>query len=56
VDFFAVRGLAVLELFYTNGMRLAELAGLNVADVDLFERLVRIRHGKGDRERIAPIG
>jgi integrase/recombinase XerC len=49
------RDLAMLELFYSTGMRLAELAGLNEQDVDLVSEQVRIR-GKGRKERLAPLG
>jgi len=49
------RDLAMLELFYSTGMRLAELAGLNEQDVDLVSDQVRVR-GKGRKERIAPLG
>jgi integrase/recombinase XerC len=50
-----VRDLAMLELFYSTGMRLAELAGLNDPDVDLVSDQVRVR-GKGKKERIVPVG
>jgi integrase/recombinase XerC len=50
-----LRDLAILELFYTGGLRLAELHALDVADVDLVADQVRLR-GKGRRERIVPLG
>jgi integrase/recombinase XerC len=50
-----VRDWAMLELCYAAGLRVSELAGLDVADVDLRERLVRAR-GKGDKERVVPFG
>src|SRR5512134_2093211 len=50
-----VRDLAILELFYASGLRLSELAGLRVADLDLFTDLVKVR-GKGGKERIVPVG
>ena len=50
-----VRNLAILELFYSTGMRLAELRGLNRGDVDLVSQQVKVR-GKGRKERIIPIG
>ncbi|MEN6623193.1 MAG: tyrosine recombinase XerC [Smithella sp.] len=50
-----LRNLAILELFYSSGLRLSELAGLNVADVNFKEALVKVR-GKGRKERIVPIG
>ena len=49
------RDLAMLELFYSTGMRLSELAGLNDADLDLVSDQVKVR-GKGKKERILPVG
>lgn len=49
------RDLAMLELFYSTGMRLAELAGLRDADLDLVSDQVKVR-GKGRKERILPVG
>ena len=49
------RDLAMLELFYSTGMRLGELAGLNDADLDLVSDQVKVR-GKGKKERIVPVG
>lgn len=49
------RDLAMLELLYSSGLRLAELAGLDVADLDLADRTVRVL-GKGSKTRILPIG
>jgi integrase/recombinase XerC len=54
-DFAALRDLAMLELFYTSGMRLSELAGLNLGDMDLLADQVKLR-GKGRKERIVPVG
>ena len=45
----------MLELFYSTGMRLSELAGLNLADLDLLSDQVKVR-GKGRKERIVPVG
>jgi integrase/recombinase XerC len=45
----------MLELFYSTGMRLAELAGLSLGDVDLVSDQVKVR-GKGKKERLLPIG
>jgi integrase/recombinase XerC len=50
-----IRDLAMLELFYSTGIRLAELAGLNTEDVDLVSDQVKVR-GKGKKERIVPVG
>jgi integrase/recombinase XerC len=49
------RDRAVLEVLYGAGVRVAELAGLDVGDVDLREGSVRVL-GKGGKERIVPIG
>jgi len=49
------RDLAMLELFYSTGMRLSELAGLNDQDLDLVSDQVKVR-GKGKKERIVPVG
>jgi integrase/recombinase XerC len=54
-DFRAVRDWAMLELFYSTGVRLAELAGLDLTDLDLVSEQVRVR-GKGRKERIVPVG
>ncbi|MCC6770365.1 MAG: tyrosine recombinase XerC [Gemmatimonadaceae bacterium] len=54
-DFPAVRNLAILELFYSTGLRLSELRGINLADLDLVSQQVKVR-GKGRKERIVPIG
>jgi integrase/recombinase XerC len=53
--FSAARDLAMLEVFYGTGMRLSELAGLNLPDVDLVSDQVKVR-GKGRKERILPLG
>ncbi len=50
-----VRNFAILELFYSTGLRLSELRGINKADLDLVSQLVKVR-GKGRKERIVPIG
>lgn len=53
--FVDVRNLAILELFYSTGMRLSELAGINRGDLDLVTQQVKVR-GKGRKERIVPVG
>ena len=53
--FVAVRNLAILELFYSTGMRLSELQGLNRGDLDLVTQQAKVR-GKGRKERIVPVG
>jgi integrase/recombinase XerC len=54
-DFLAVRDLAILEVFYGTGMRLAELAGLDVSHIDVVTEQVKVR-GKGRKERLLPVG
>ena len=54
-DTLSRRDLAMLELLYSSGLRLAELAGLDVADLDLADRTVRVL-GKGSKTRVLPVG
>jgi len=49
------RDAAILELFYSSGLRLAELAALDVRDIDPYNETVRVL-GKGAKERIVPVG
>ncbi len=49
------RDKAIMELFYSSGLRLAELVGLNVLDLDLADRTVRVL-GKSNKTRVLPIG
>jgi site-specific recombinase XerD len=49
------RDAAVLELFYSSGLRLAELAALDVRDIDPYNETVRVL-GKGSKERVLPVG
>jgi integrase/recombinase XerC len=51
----AARDTAMMELFYSSGLRLSELAALNVADIDTYSETVRVL-GKGRKERIIPVG
>ncbi|MEN6423529.1 MAG: tyrosine recombinase XerC [Smithella sp.] len=50
-----LRDRAMLELFYSCGLRLSELAGLDVIDIDFNQKLIKVR-GKGRKERIVPVG
>ncbi len=50
-----IRDRAIIELFYSTGIRLSELSGLNEQDIDLNAGIVRVQ-GKGAKQRIVPIG
>lgn len=50
-----LRDVAIMELFYSSGLRLSELAALDVGDVDLYTESVRV-FGKGRKERVCPVG
>lgn len=52
----AVRDQAIVELLYGAGLRVGELEALDRADVDLEEGIVRVRRGKGGKERRVPVG
>ncbi|MEP6549225.1 MAG: tyrosine recombinase XerC [Gammaproteobacteria bacterium] len=54
-DSLSARDKAIMELFYSSGLRLAELVNLDMTAVDLKDRTVRVL-GKGNRTRIVPIG
>ena len=54
-EFTDVRNLAMLELFYSSGLRLSELRGIDIRDLDLITQQVKVR-GKGRKERIVPLG
>jgi integrase/recombinase XerC len=54
-DALAVRDRAILELFYSSGLRLSELTGLAPEDIDFKEATVRVT-GKGNKTRIVPVG
>ncbi|MEY2487996.1 MAG: integrase/recombinase XerC [Verrucomicrobiota bacterium] len=50
-----LRDVAIMELFYSSGLRLGELAALQVADLDPYSELLRVL-GKGRKERVCPVG
>ena len=50
-----LRDVAIMELFYSSGLRLSELTALDVSDVDLYTESVRV-FGKGRKERVCPVG
>lgn len=49
------RDVAIMEVFYSSGLRLSELASLNVGDLDIYTESVRVL-GKGRKERVCPVG
>jgi integrase/recombinase XerD len=49
------RDRAILEVLYAGGLRISELVGLDLGDVDLYDGLVRVM-GKGSKERVVPLG
>lgn len=53
--FRGLRDLAIVELFYSAGLRVSELQGLDVGNLDLLSERVRVM-GKGRKERIVPVG
>ena len=54
-DAYSVRDRAMLELFYSSGLRISELSGLSLQQVDLEHGFVRV-FGKGSKERVVPLG
>ncbi len=50
------RDRAMFELIYSSGLRLAETVELDLYDLNLADGSVRVRHGKGDKERLLPVG
>jgi integrase/recombinase XerC len=50
-----LRDVSIMELFYSSGLRLSELAALDVGEVDLYTESVRV-FGKGRKERVCPVG
>jgi integrase/recombinase XerC len=55
IGFLIVRDRAILELLYSSGLRVSELSGLNIDDLNIRESLVKLK-GKGKKERIVPVG
>ena len=52
----AIRNRAIFELVYSAGLRAAEAVGLDLGDVDYEQELVHVRHGKGGKDRVIPLG
>ena len=50
-----LRDRAIMELLYSSGMRLSELAGMNSSDIDFLSETIKVR-GKGKKERLLPVG
>ena len=50
-----LRDQAIMELFYSSGLRLSELVSLNLVSIDIGDQTVRVM-GKGNKERIVPVG
>ncbi len=55
-DWLPARDAAIMELFYSSGLRISELAALDVADLDFTTLTLRVRAGKGAKDRMCPIG
>lgn len=55
-DLLEQRDLAILELLYSSGLRLSEIAFLNIQHLDLNDQLVRVVDGKGGKDRLVPVG
>jgi integrase/recombinase XerD len=53
---FGLRDRAILEVFYSTGIRRGELCNLNLGDVDFERRVMRVQQGKGRKDRYVPIG
>jgi site-specific recombinase XerD len=51
-----LRNRALVELVYSAGLRSAEAVGLDLVDVDFEQELVHVRHGKGGKDRVVPLG
>ena len=55
-DPLALRNRALIELVYSAGLRSAEAVGIDVGDVDFEQERVHVRHGKGGKDRVVPLG
>ncbi len=51
---FGIRNRAILELIYSSGLRISEISGCKMGQIDLSEKMIRVI-GKGDKERVVPI-
>ncbi len=50
------RNLAIIETFYSTGVRVSEMAALDFDDIDFERQFIKISAGKGDKQRIVPVG
>jgi site-specific recombinase XerD len=55
-DALSLRNRALVELVYSAGLRSAEAVGLDLGDVDFEQELVHVRHAKGAKDRVVPLG
>ncbi len=55
-DFHGIRNMAILELLYSSGLRVSEVSNLNIEDLMIEDGFLRVRKGKGKKERIVPFG
>ena len=55
ITWFDKRNLAMFETFYSTGMRVSEMAGLNMEDIDFKRQMIKV-FGKGSKERVVPVG
>ncbi len=51
-----IRDLAIMELFYSSGLRLSELVSLDIEDLDTLDQTIVVKKGKGGKSRIVPVG
>ncbi|NCB76781.1 MAG: hypothetical protein EOM42_06775 [Negativicutes bacterium] len=56
LEFFGMRNYVIMCMFFSTGIRKMELASLTLADLNIINDLIRIRNGKGQKERYIPIG
>lgn len=55
-NFFGLRNYTIMAMFFSTGIRKTELMNLKLVDVNITNDLIRISHGKGNKERFVPVG